>query len=142
MDVLIFQTPDGGEIIAENGQITLTEGLDVAAYLSCFGGNSDDSGLSADDSKQFWANFDESDPDKRYRSELQHALKTLPLIPANLTRFEDAAVKDLSWMQESVADSVAARATMPGVDKVQVDIAVVINGEKTLFSLKPPGISK
>ncbi len=139
MDVLLFQTPDGGEITAANGQLKLTEGLDTAGYLSCFGGNSDDSGLSADDAKQWWANFAETDPAKKYRSELAFLLKTLPLIPANLARFEDAAVKDLSWLLTSVTDSIAARATMPGIDQVRIDIALVIDGKKTLFSVKPPG---
>ncbi len=143
MDVRLFQTPDGGEIKAVNGQLQLTEGLDTAAILSCFGGNSDDSGQTSDDSKQWWGNAGETDPAKKYRSQLQHLLKTLPLIPANLPRFEDAANADLAWMADSgVVDSVAARATMPGVNQVQVDVAFVINGKKTLFSIKPPGTSK
>lgn len=137
MDVLFFQTPDGGEISCVNGQITLTEGLEVSAYLSCFGGNADDSGLEADNSKQFWANFDQPDPDKRYRSELQFLLRTLPLIPANLKRFEDAAASDLRWMTKSTADSVAARATMPGVDQIKLDIVIVIDGKTTAFSMTP-----
>jgi phage gp46-like protein len=142
MDVLFFQTPDGGEIIAQNGQVILAEGLETAAYLSCFGGNANDSGLTADDAKQFWANFDEPDADKRYRSETQFLLRTLPLIPANLTRLEDAASKDLAWMLESISDSLAVRATMPGINKVQLDIALVINGKTTPFSIKPPGTVK
>lgn len=139
MDVLFFQTPDGGEVRCSNGQMAMSEGLDVAAYLSCFGGNAEDSGLTSDDSKQFWGNFSETDPAKKYRSELQFLLRTLPIIPANLTRFEEAAVKDLSWMTASVADSIAARASMPGVNRVKIDIAIVINGKTTAFSITPPG---
>jgi phage gp46-like protein len=142
MDVHFFQTPDGGEITATNGQIILSEGLEVAAYLSCFGGNSEDSGLTADDSKQFWANHDQPDPDKRYRSQLQNLLRTLPLIPANMKRFEDAAASDLAWMATSLADTIAVRATMPGVDKVKLDIALVIDGKTTAFSMTPPGNAK
>jgi phage gp46-like protein len=142
MDVLLFQTADGGDITAANGQIKLTEGLDTASILSLFGGNAEDSGLTADDSKQFWANFDEPDPDKRYRSKLQFLLRTLPLIPANLPRFEEAAVADLQWLTTSTADSIAARATMPGVGKVKIEIALVINGTTTKFSVTPPGTAK
>jgi phage gp46-like protein len=142
MDVLLFQTPDGGEISCANGQITLTEGLDTAAYIALFGGNSDDSGLTADDSKQWWGNFDETDPDKRLRGQLQRLLNTLPLIPANLQRFEEAAVADLEWMKQSVADSIAARATMPGIDQVKIEIVTVIDGKTTKFSVTPPGKSQ
>lgn len=141
MDVLLFQTADGGDITASNGQLALTEGLDVAVYLSLFGANENDSGLSADDSKQFWANFDEPDADKRYRSATQFLLRNLPLIPANLTRIEDAAANDLKWLLTSVSDSIAVRATMPGVNRVQLNIALVINGKTTAFSIKPPGPS-
>jgi phage gp46-like protein len=139
MDVLLFQTPDGGEILCVAGQMQLTEGLDTAAYLSCFGGNSDDSGQTSDVALEWWGNKGETDPAKKYRSQLQHLLKTLPLIPANLPRFEDAANADLAWMADSgVVDSIAARATMPGINQVKVDVAMVINGKTTLFSLKPP----
>lgn len=139
MDVLLFQTPDGGEVTCQNGQLKLTEGLDTACYLSLFGGNVDDSGLASTDSKQYWANFGETEPAKKYRSETQFLLRTLPLIPANLTRFEDAATKDLSWLLDSVADSLAVSASMPGVNSVKLDVAIVIDGKKTLFSIKPPG---
>lgn len=139
MDVLLFQTPDGGEVRAANGQLTLTEGLETAAYLSTFGGNADDSGLSSDSAREWWGNKSETDPTKKYRSELQYALRTLPLIPANLSRFEDAGSKDLAWFLDSVAESLAVRATMPGIDKVRIDVAFVINGKTTLFSIKPLG---
>ena len=142
MDVLFFQTADGGEVRAVNGQLELSEGLDTAAYLSLFGGNSDDSGLTADDAKQWWSNFDETDPAKRYRSETQFLLRTLPLIPANLIRLEDAAAKDLSWMLQSTTDSIAVRASMPGINRVQLDVVLVIDGKKTAFSVTPPGTSK
>jgi phage gp46-like protein len=141
MDVLLFQTPDGGEVRCVSGQMALTEGLDTAVYLSCFGGNSDDSGLTADDSLEWWGDKSETDPAKKYRSELQFLLRTLPLIPANLSRFEDAATKDLSWLLTSVADSLAVRASMPGIDQVSLAIAFVINGKTSVFSLKPPGPS-
>ncbi len=138
MDVLLFQTPDGGEITALNGQLKLTGGLETAVMLSCFGGNVEDSGLSADNAKQWWGNVEETDTTKTYRSELQFLLKTLPLIPANLPRFEAAANKDLAWLADSVADSVAARATMPGIDQIKITIAIVINGKSTVFSVTPP----
>lgn len=138
MDVLLFQTADGGDVTAANGQIALTAGLETAVYLSLFGGNSDDSGLTADDSKQFWANFDEPDPAKTYRSEFQFLINSLPLIPANLQRFEEAAMSDLQWLTNGVADSVAAVASMPGINRVQVSIAVVIDGKTSLFKITPP----
>ena len=135
-DVLHFQTPDGGEIICENGQIALTEGPEVAAWLSLFGGNEDDSGQEADDAKQWWGNLSETDTANRYRSETQYLLFTLPLTPANLQRFEEAASADLAWMTESIASDIAVVATMPGPKRIDLRVELVIDGETTPFTLK------
>lgn len=134
-DVLIFQVADGGEIRITNGQTIMSDGLDVAAYLSCFGGNEEDSGETADDAKQWWGNLSEREPAQRYRSSLQNLLRTLPLTPANLQRFEEAAQSDLSWMLDSIATDLAVRATMPGPKRTDLDCALTINGETSSFKL-------
>lgn len=132
-DLLFTATPDGGEIVMENGQFVLCDGKYAAVYLSLFGGNDDDSGLEGDDRKQWWGNMDETVPERRYRSETQHALKAAPLIPASLTGFEDAAKRDLAWMEQGIADDVEAVATMPRVNKVDLDIEVTIDGDRVPF---------
>jgi phage gp46-like protein len=134
-DVLLFQTPDGGEVTITNGQFAQTDGLDVAAYLSLFGGNADDSGQTADDSKQWWGNIGESDPALCYRSATQYLLLTLPLIPANLQRIEEAAQSDLAWMLDDIATDLAVRATMPGPKRIDLDCALTIDGQTTSFKL-------
>src|SRR3954462_10834325 len=112
-DVLLFESLDGGEIESINGAFTMDEGLSTAAYLSLFGGNEQDSGSDGDKPKQFWANFEEPDATKQYRSELQYLLTPLPLIPASLKRFQDAAGRDLAWMVDAgLATQVGATATM------------------------------
>lgn len=135
-DVLHFQTPDGGEIVCENGQIALTDGPEVAAWLSLFGGNEDDSGQEADNAKQWWGNLSETDASNRYRSELQYLLYALPLTPANLPRFEEAAASDLSWMTESIATDIAVVATMPAPKRIDLQIELVIDGKTTPFTVR------
>src|SRR5690348_13884751 len=121
MDVRLFQTDDGGEISCVAGQLELDEGLATAVYLSCFGGNDDDSGLDGDKLRQWWGNFDETDPALQYRSQLQFLLNTLPLIPINMRRFESAAVADLIWMTDSkLASFVGATATMPALNTIKI----------------------
>jgi phage gp46-like protein len=131
-DVYLFSTPDGGEIDANNGRLTMSDGLDTAVYLSLFGGNEDDSGSDGDARKQWWGNLSETDPPRQYRSETQHLLKSLPLIPASLRRIEDAAKRDLAWMVPSPARAVDARATIPALNTVRLELAVDIDG--TVFS--------
>jgi phage gp46-like protein len=129
-DVLLFETPDGGDIEVVNGAFTMDDGLSTAAFLSLFGGNEQDSGSDGDKPKEWWANKEEPDETKRYRSELQYLLNTLPLVPANLKRFQDAATRDLAWMVTAgLATAAAAVATMPALNTVKVTTVVSVNGK-------------
>ena len=93
-DVKLFQTNDDGEITVTNGIVEMSGGLETTAYLALFGGNEDDSG---DTSKQFWGNFAENEPSKKYTSEFQHLLTKLPAVSANLLILEKAALRDLNF---------------------------------------------
>lgn len=134
MDVRLYNTPDGGEIDAVNGEIVLDSGLETAVFLSLFGGNERDSGLQADDRLQWWGNLTETDPARRYRSETQHLIAALPLVTANLRRIEEAAKRDLEWMVPSIAVALAVRATMPGLDLVQIDVSLLVDGRQQTFT--------
>lgn len=132
MDVLLFQSPDGGNITCQAGQVEMTEdGLASAAYLSLFGGNEDDTGSDGDKPKQWWGNVDEPDVQKHYRSETQALLHALPAVPENLKRIEDAAESDLAWFVErGIASSVAVEARMPGVNRIRLEVLIVVQDEE------------
>lgn len=133
-DVLLFQTNDNGEIEIEGGEVTLTPGLDTAAYLSLFGGNWKDDG-SQNNRQTWWGNLDEAEPSRRYRSETQFLLGTIPAIPRNLRRIEDAATRDLQWLQdESVASSVSVSASLVGLNRVKIDVIIRAEGDESQFS--------
>lgn len=139
-DVRLFQTNDGGEIEVTNGSVQMCDGLEVAAYLSLFGGNEDDSGLQGDDRKQWWGNLGETEPSKRYRSELQNLVRSLPLVPANLRRIEDAAVRDLSWLTaDGTATAITAEASMPAINTVRLQVSIDIDGRVYPFEFVAQG---
>lgn len=129
-DVLLRQTNDGGDITVENGLTLMSDGLETAVYLSLFGGNLDDGGDPASEREQWWGNVDEPDADRRYRSETQHLIESLPTVPNNLRRIEQAAARDLDWMLGAgILKSIAATASIPGVDQVRLELELVlING--------------
>lgn len=132
-DVLLSQTNDGGEIQFVAGQVVMTDGLDVGVYLS-FGGNEDDSGGDDTVAQEWWGNKGETDAAKRYRSELQFLLRSIPAIPANLRRLEDAATRDLAWMLESLADDVTVFVKMPALNTVNIAITVTIDDKAFNFA--------
>lgn len=123
-DVLLRQTNDGGDITAEAGLLRMSEGLETAAFLSMFGGNEQDGG-DTDATEQWWGNIGETEAARTYRSETQFLIKSLPTIPANLLRIEQAAARDLAWMVEAgVAKSVAVAARIPALNSVAVDVTI------------------
>lgn len=124
-DVLLRNTVDGGEILVENGVCRMSDGLETAAFLSLFGGNEQDPG-DADSTESWWGNVGEADPARRYRSETQFLLRSLPATPSNLRRIEQAAARDLDWMvSSSVAKSIEVTARIPGLNRVAVDVKII-----------------
>ena len=115
----MFQTDDGGEIPVDGGVVEMDDGLASAVYLSLFGGNEQDDGTK-DNPLQWWGNGGEQ-PDRQQRSALQHLLRSLPAIPANLRRLEAAAGRDLKWMVPAgAATRVLTVVTMPGLNRIRV----------------------
>ncbi len=116
-DVLLFQTINNGDINVTNGIVEMSGGLQTAAYISLFGGNEDYDG-SENSPLQYWANFNENESEKKYRSETQYLLTSIPITSANLLRIEQAAKRDLLWL----SDEVIVTATIPDLNKIKLVI--------------------
>lgn len=128
-DVYLFHTPDGGEIDVEQGVTEMRGSLETSAYLSLFGGNYDDPG-EADTTRTWWGNIGEP-PANQYRSRFAYLLGSIPAIPANLRRLEDAARRDLAWLISSgAATDIDVSITMPALNRIRVIID--IDGNQTL----------
>ena len=139
-DPLLQQTNDDGEITYTNGQIVMSDGLETSAYLSMFGGNERDAGGDATEHLQWWGNLTEPEETRHYRSELQNLLRSIPLIPANLRRMEDAAERDLDWMKGTgLATFVGVEASIPALNRVQIDIRIEIGDENFSFVFTAAG---
>jgi phage gp46-like protein len=131
-NVVIFQTPDDGELNLINGLIEMSGGIPSAAYLSLFGGNEEDDGLEGN-SKTWWGNIIETEKARKYISETQYLLRSIPATSGNLLRLEDAAKRDLAWFIESgVATSVTVSTSIIGLNMVQFNIE--IDQEKINFT--------
>lgn len=129
-DVHLFHTADGGEITVELGQVSMSEGLETSVYLSWFGGNERDTGLPSTERDQWWGNLDENEPARRYRSETQALLASIPLIPANRRRIEEAAARDIAWMVGTVAISATVTVTLPAPDTVNLSAVIIVGDER------------
>lgn len=133
-DVLLFQTPDNGDICIEGGDVELSPGLETAAYLSLFGGNLADDG-SQNNPNNWWGNSLETDPSFEYRSQTQYLLGTIPPTTKNLLRLESAVKNDLKWLEDvSAANSVSVSASLIGLNKVQIAIDIKAEGLEAQFN--------
>lgn len=143
-DVFLFQTPDGGEITFENGSLLLADGLYTAAYLSFFGGNEDDSGGESDDARQWWGNRSETRPSRKYRSETQYLLRSLPAVPSNLRLLEAAMQRDVAWMaDENLITAFSALARIPALNRADLQAVFEVNGASQTFNFQEAwGVSK
>lgn len=129
-DVLLRQTNDGGDITIQGGLLLLSDGLETSVYLSLFGGNEDDP-ADTDRTREWWGNLLEEEAERAYRSETQFLLHSLPAIPANLRRLEQAAARDLKWLGDTgLAQSVTVEATIPAVNRVRLGVEIVTSTGK------------
>lgn len=133
-DVLLRHTADGGSITITGGLCQLSEGLETASYLSMFGGNEQDAG-DADTTLQWWGNIEETEAARTYRGETQNLIKSLPAVPANLLRIEQAAERDHAWMIEAgIATAVKVTARIPALNRVAVDVEITTLAEVVQFT--------
>ena len=132
-DILLFQTLEEGDIRIKNDDIETTEGLESALYLSMFGGNADDPG-GDDRTKDWWGNLDEIDLTKRYRSETQYLLRSIPASSGNLKRIQQAAERDLGWLlSEGVASTLGVSVTIPQLNRVDIRVSIFAEGKASDF---------
>jgi phage gp46-like protein len=133
-DVFLFQTNDDGDINVDGGVVEMAGGLPTSAYLSLFGGNEDDDGRASNE-LTWWGNLDESEPSRQYRSETQNLLRSIPAVSRNLLRIQDAANRDLQWLlDENVASSINVVASIPGLNKVNLEVSIIAIGGETKFN--------
>lgn len=130
-DVLLFQTPDGGNITIEtNDDVKLTGGFETDFFLSLFGGNQDDDG-SVNNKNNWWGNLMENNPAFQFRSRTQNLLISLPLVSGNLRKIEDAVKYDLkSYVELGAITELTVATSITGPRRVKIVINVFADGNE------------
>lgn len=127
-DVLLFQTPDDGDITKS---VETTNGLETALYVSLFGGNRDDDG-SQDSTKSWWGNTI-ADKSEKMVSQTAYLLGTIPATAYGLGRIQEAAQLDLKWVTDTgTAQTVTV--TVALVVRSKVHLTVQVDGVDYKFT--------
>lgn len=128
-DVLLIETPDGGDIVLEDGRVKPCRDFSTAVYLSLFGGNKDDAG-TVKNRHTWWANtLKETPENEKMISRFQAVIAGLPLSVKNIRKAETAAALDLEWLKsEGAADEIIAEGKTRGKNIFALKIEIKNSG--------------
>ena len=106
-DLLLIDTPDGGDIVIEEGIFWGDQALATPVYISLFGGNKEDAG-KIKNNKTWWGNTIEGTrEEEKIVSRFQHIITSMPLSIKNIKAAEAAAIIDLQWIIDmGIADKI------------------------------------
>ncbi|MDR2097695.1 MAG: hypothetical protein LBP37_04165 [Spirochaetaceae bacterium] len=129
-DLLLMETPDGGEVSIENDLFVCDRSFDTAVYLSLFGGNKDDTG-KVKNNKTWWGNtLPGIAENEKLISRFQAIISGLPMTTKNIQEAEGAAALDLKWiMDEGIAEKVTVSGRAITRDKFTLYIDVRAAGK-------------
>jgi phage gp46-like protein len=105
-DLLLYDTPDGGELAIESGLFVSDKQFSTAVYLSLFGGNKEDPG-KVKNNQEWWGNYLGISESEKLKSRFQYVITGLPMTVKNIKEAETAAQLDLQWfISEKIADEI------------------------------------
>jgi phage gp46-like protein len=134
-DLLLQETPDGGEIILENGLFKSDKSFSNAVYLSLFGGNKEDNG-KVKNNKEWWGNTIEGiEENEKLVSRFQNIIYGLPMTVKNIREAEAAAAIDLGWFKnEKIIDVLNIYGRATGKNNFELVIEMLKDGVKVFNS--------
>jgi phage gp46-like protein len=128
-NVLIIETPDGGDAALEDGVIKPDPAFSTAVYLSLFGGNKDDAGKVRTGAAWWGNSLRGLEPHEDMTSRFQHIIRALPMTVKNIRAAEDAARLDLAWLiEEGIADEITATGISEGAKRFRLEARVNKSG--------------
>ena len=109
-DIKIYESGDGGDLQLKASDLETISGFSNQAYLALFGGVADN----------WWGNELIDNESGKYISTFQRELRRVALNSNGITRLENAAKKDLEYLQEYADMTVEGSVT--GVRRFELSI--------------------
>jgi phage gp46-like protein len=129
-DLLLIETPDGGDCVIKDGFLEADHGFGTAFYLSLFGGNKADSG-KVKNRKTWWGNTLVGVTEKeKIISRFQNFITGKPMTIKNMKDAEEAARQDLKWViDEGIADKINVTGRSEGKNKFRLYVEALKAGK-------------
>ena len=132
-DVLLVETPDGGDVVVEDGLIKPCKDFSTAVYLSLFGGNKADDG-KVKNNRTWWGNVLAGvREDEKIISRFQAVIIGMPFSIKNIRAAENAARLDLNWfIEKKIADEIKTSGRIKERNSFLLSVEIKKEG-KTLY---------
>ena len=129
-DLLLIETPDGGDCVIQDGLIKADHAFGTAFYISLFGGNKADAG-KVKNRNTWWGNTLPDIPEnEKIVSRFQNYIQTAPMTVKNIKEAVNMAELDLKWaIEEKIADKINIRARAEGINRLRLFIDVIKHGK-------------
>jgi phage gp46-like protein len=124
-ELLLIETPDGGDCVLTDGLLNADRAFSTAVYISLFGGNKEDSG-KVKNKKTWWGNTLRGTPgNEKIVSRFQALTRSVPLTVKNIKDAEAAALLDLQWIKdEGIGDEIKATGTTERKNRFRLAIYI------------------
>jgi len=122
-DLLLIETPDGGDCVLQDGLLLAEWGFGTAFYISLFGGNKADPG-KVKNHHTWWGNTLPGITEKeKIVSRFQNFINAVPVTVKNIKDAEGLAQLDLKWaIDDGIADEINIFIRSEAINKIRVFI--------------------
>jgi phage gp46-like protein len=129
-DLLLSETPDGGDVSILEGLFQSDLGFSTAVYLSLFGGNKADSG-KVKNKHTWWGNtLRNVNENEKMISRFQALIYGMPMTTKTIQEAEAAAILDLQWLvNEKIADEVSASGKAVSRNRFVLSVKISAGGK-------------
>jgi phage gp46-like protein len=121
MDLMIYESGNGGDLLLKGGDVQTTEAIYNGVYLAHFGGNVEASTTGDEqegvDRLDWWGN-QFLDEQAQMNSELERAINSVALTSGGRVTLEKAAKKDIDYLSDIAETTVTAEIT--GNNKIKI----------------------
>jgi phage gp46-like protein len=133
MDIGLYETLNGGDIVIQDGDIYTTAALWTQIYLALFGGaveqTSTEIVAEGEQRADWWGNaFLTSDEEEQLNSTTEKTLNTTALNSSGRLAIQRAVEQDLRYL--SKLGRVVVEVTLPGIDRVAIQIGITETGKE------------
>jgi hypothetical protein len=122
MDIVLFESGNGGDISIKNGDIEMTDSILQQPYIAHFGGNleANTTGEEIEGEERFdwWGNMLIPNQDNQINSNLERTLTKVALNSSGFKTIQIAATNDLDFITDEA--NVTINLALNGLDKLKL----------------------